>query len=1122
MVAMEFRQTTDDVVLEEVLAWRYEEPPIEADDPPRFFFTLPNASGLNAHRVHPGKAIRIKRLGEIAFQGLVDTTVPTKGHELTRMDVEGISKGYHYLRRNVCTSYDYEETGAPVRTRGGVTINPWSPFIFRQDASTLDIYGNLNPLDGVTFDEMARAIIGTRLVVQHDFRDDSFLKPSTMTDASVYLDGQGGHIREALALNRDGTTYEQTGSVESIELMNGDPNLRVMGIISAVDVLLIGKSVAPDAAGDGITLKVCRNAGEGTRTYSTVTLTMDTDYLGSGLQAWTGTHTFSGSETQKNRLAYKVEFTSPTTQIDDGIHIITREGKAAAAVTTNGTTFSDAGTVTAATGDNQAVRIVDEKTRLMAVAGKVFKSTNRGENWAQVLGKPTAFTVLLQRASVDFASSTTFWAAQVDEAGGNYSLYVSKTTDGGLSWGTPVLIATFGSVFTSFHLAAFDANNLVVLYSVNAGQTFMQKSDDAGATWGTAHVVVGTPAYSQNHLQQGVLAETANKFHTMHLVNTTGTAYVARYRRLTSVGTTLSSASTDIESVSITDASAIDFGAAIVQSPADVNNLYVAYVLSATGTPKLQFSKATDNGSPGNWITPQTIATGATADDSIFITGMGALSDDEVLITYYLVTATTAYLKVARTTNATAGTPTWTHHDIDDYPIATTRFYAFDILTQSIEVFDHLHYLKAIATTASDVDLTEGTIDAYDNPAIDGLRNGEEDWIEKDFLGMYRIEALEELRRSTESDVGNNEFPHWDAWVDHNLAFHFVERRGSDIDITYSFANENLYSLRKKFYGAEIGYQTEAFGAGSGIAQNRIVSKEDFATGGLYTPALDPTAGGTSPYAPIARILKFIDPNETDPVALLRKARAHHKLHLTPIETLEAGLRAETIRYFSTGDSVNIDDIQCRTTGPIRISRLARSGRGHSLESIDVDIGKSPPTIYSRQRGERLNKDALTIRGPLSGMVAASGATDVRFDKDNYGHYKFTPPPNRPISRFILRVTTIPYVTAGTTAVTTFKGNTAGPQAVYCEGIQFGVDVSRDSADIPFDFAADRFPQVFGESFSSVTHLFDLTNYMDADSNGAIDQLDHIFHFLGAASPNNTQGLAAVSVTPFVRYATGD
>jgi hypothetical protein len=330
-----------------------------------------------------------------------------------------------------------------------------------------------------------------------------------------------------------------------------------------------------------------------------------------------------------------------------------------------------------------------------------------------------------------------------------------------------------------------------------------------------------------------------------------------------------------------------------------------------------------------------------------------------------------------------------------------------------------IYYAKAIATTAADTGLTEGTIETYANPIAIG---GAENWLEMDLQGKSRLDAVEAIRQVTESDESVNPSPHWDAWIDGSLTFHFKQRRGATVAKTYSFANGNLRKIGHEHYGRDLAYQTIAYGAGSGNAQTRIVSKMEFSSGGLYDSDRDPTVGGTL-YGERPRVVDFVDSNERSPVNLLRKARASHKFRRTPQEKIQVEITADPIQYFVTGDSVTISNLATRTSATPRVVSLKRSWGGNVREKLSVELGEGGQRTFADfLSGSQSTSKDLTIHTVPQDSATGLSGNGLYFDKDRYGVYSLNLADGSLVERVMLRLDILPWqATAKTVATAVYK-----------------------------------------------------------------------------------------------------
>lgn len=456
-----------------------------------------------------------------------------------------------------------------------------------------------------------------------------------------------------------------------------------------------------------------------------------------------------------------------------------------------------------------------------------------------------------------------------------------------------------------------------------------------------------------------------------------------------------------------------------------------------------------------------------------------------------------------------------------------------------------IYYVKVIATTLADTGLTEGGIAAYDNP-VDF--HGEENWIATDVQGFNRLEALEKVRTMTEADITVNPNPHWDMWVDENLAFHFAQRRGGTAAgfRTYSFAARNLRKIRHEYYGGELAYQTIAYGAGSGVAQSRIVTKEDYAStlGGLYDANRDP-AGTTRLYGDLPRIMSFVDSNERSYVALLRKARTFHRLHRDPIENVELALQNEAIPAFDVGDSIRVTNYKTRTNGSLRVINLSRSWSGDDIEDVQVEVGqKTDGLIDDINSGQDQTKVISIHSQPNEGTTGISG-DGVYFTDSIYGVYRFPVQDGRTIERVFLDITTLPWsitsrgglsaththaATAGDgqtgagAGITDARGvsSSASPRVVLGGRVSIAVPsngsfssfttVGTFSAGATETLADYIMGQVYSYNDDSIVHNYDVEVQVTRNSSGAVVAPANFTSPTDAAAPQvDTNGALAPS-----------
>lgn len=335
-----------------------------------------------------------------------------------------------------------------------------------------------------------------------------------------------------------------------------------------------------------------------------------------------------------------------------------------------------------------------------------------------------------------------------------------------------------------------------------------------------------------------------------------------------------------------------------------------------------------------------------------------------------------------------------------------------------------IHYMKVECTTASDTGLSEGTIGTYDNPISFRDDIDPSDWCETDLSEENRLKAMEMVRQLTESDSAVNPLPHWDIWIDSDLAVHFSERRGADIDFEYAFTNKNLRKVSHRFSGSELAYQTIAYGAGSGPAQTRIVSQEEYSAGGLYDSDRDPSDGAL--YGQLARVVKFVDTNEKSAVTLYRKARAFHKLKRDPIESIQIEIAPQYLRYFETGDGVTIKNVKTRTTGVQRVVELTRGWDEGDMERLKVRLGNPLDDLARAISNTKTKHETLVVRPTPQQRTTGLSGDGIHCTKDHYGVYSFAVPEG--VERVLLKVSTVPW------QITSRGAASGGGDSVTSEG----------------------------------------------------------------------------------------
>lgn len=622
---------------------------------PKAVLQVRDPRGTRGKVLSHGRRVTIKRNGVTAFPGVILNRKRVTGAAEETVRVDLVHEGYRELQKWPCDGYVFDEDGNPRTSRDAVFVNPWRYTIHRLQAGTLDEDGLGTDIDGVTVDEAARCLIGTKFVMQHDYQDNTPFLPSQVYASTnklqVYADD--ADARNYLQrVRKDGSSFYAGSAIESIPLENGDPNVRPMGTISFVDVLLLGiltsiprldelnEPLDPD---QHPTVRVCRNARSAVRTYSTVDLVHTSNYNGSGLDAWTG--------------------------------------------------------------------------------------------------------------------------------------------------------------------------------RVNL-------SEDGASTRDSLGYEVTIPGY--------------------------------------------------------------------------------------------------------------------------------------------------------------------------DGDASTTQ----------------VQYAKLTCTTTPDAGVTEAEVHPYADPQ--GL-TGSAVWVEDDYQGLSRAEALERLRKSTIAAEDVTTSPHWDMWVDADLGFHFKERRGSDLNSTYSHKNHNITLLEREEYGDNVAFQTIAVGGGKGTAEIMIVDQDEFIIGGLYDSDRDPL-GETQLYGILPKVYVYRDNTVTSRSELRRRARAAHRFRRDPHSYHKVRFIGFQDQDFETGDGILLDEPNWDLEDEqVRIAHVHRAWTGGS-EDIDVELGHRQEHPAGAFRTQRITTEQAS-RTPVNtpGTIGVGGP-GVYFDKDNYGRFAFNVPEGVEIERVFLSLTTLPWQTTSRAA----------------------------------------------------------------------------------------------------------
>lgn len=239
---MRFHQTTNSKdVTDRVLAWKYDEPPIDLTDVPEFELEVDNESGVTAQILKEGKEIAVYRAERLAFPGVVSEVRARDGAGGSRATVIGVHRGYQALRRDRLLAYAYDENDLPAGTRDAIVVNPWSPFILREDGGTRDVNGQLPVRAGFQPDQYLEQLLRRKFLPQLDFRDARWFRASQYFAAGaglqVYKNEKAGDARAFLQRLQTGErTMQASATIETVPVEPGDRNSTPSGDITSVDV----------------------------------------------------------------------------------------------------------------------------------------------------------------------------------------------------------------------------------------------------------------------------------------------------------------------------------------------------------------------------------------------------------------------------------------------------------------------------------------------------------------------------------------------------------------------------------------------------------------------------------------------------------------------------------------------------------------------------------------------------------------------------------------------------------------------------------------------------------------------------------------------------------------------
>lgn len=320
--------------------------------------------------------------------------------------------------------------------------------------------------------------------------------------------------------------------------------------------------------------------------------------------------------------------------------------------------------------------------------------------------------------------------------------------------------------------------------------------------------------------------------------------------------------------------------------------------------------------------------------------------------------------------------------------------------TDTASTSNQIDYLRIDCITTSDIGLAEGTMDTYDDPT-----SASGDNIVVNLLGLNRLEAAERIRKMTITSDSITDSPHWDAWIDNDLKFHFKERRGTSVNQEYSFAKQNIVSIKHDFDANNLVNNVIAKGQGTPPQQTTIIS--------------DALVDYSSVVKYGSRQGTFQDTSIKDTVTLLRRAKAYLKLYKEPIETVQVNVVNDWTKPWSVGDSIKVRDSDIGVDGYWRVISAKHKVRGEGNEQIDIELGNK--SYKARDLiggiGQSIKDQELFYQGTAASSVTSANA--IPFDKDQPAVYTFIIPDNVDVDRVYIYAKTESFKTTskGATSV---------------------------------------------------------------------------------------------------------
>lgn len=436
--------------------------------------------------------------------------------------------------------------------------------------------------------------------------------------------------------------------------------------------------------------------------------------------------------------------------------------------------------------------------------------------------------------------------------------------------------------------------------------------------------------------------------------------------------------------------------------------------------------------------------------------------------------------------------------------------------------------------TDSDLDFDEGDIDAYPDPEDDTFYH----YVEDDYEGLSRLDALHRLVQATVTDPVTNPSPNWDAWLERvasGVDAHFVERRGSDLDyVLDESGDECVTEMVVEDFGEVVAFQVQVAGGGEGNEKISFTNRTEFSSGGLYVAANDPDDGAA--YEGAARRLVTRATDVYDPAELLLRGRAFLREHMAPVPTISVGVVPSAPRYFSLGDTITVASERLGLDAVLRVIGIRRSNQGGE-DNVDLVLGDRVHDAMGTLRERRVLAAKTDWFSSPKLSIGASATEKVKFAESIRGNVAFHVAEDAVVERVYLRVSSTGVEGDGGSDfdVLFYNGDSGGGGStpLYIEDFHIAINPSL-TAGVPSaaQFSAARIPGRWGSDDEPKFLQFDITHYIEPlgenrtpgtdGANRAIPG-EHGAWFepwSESSRSNNADGLAACNVEIIVKQRT--